>query len=146
MVYYYTPDAYFTKNGNTYDVVNTTANKAPFQGTTGYNDVGHTFLYVLKRTVTVNYLDARTGQPIHSPKVDNLHQSDQWSESPLTLTTTKDGTNYTCKLRSDNATDSSGAKVGTWSGSDLTGDKIGDTVGVPLARTTSPSTITTMYL
>ncbi|UPO90962.1 hypothetical protein [Niallia sp. Man26] len=52
------------------------------------NDASHTFDYKLRRSVTVNYLDERTGEKVAKTKTYYIHEKDQYSESPITI---KDG-------------------------------------------------------
>jgi len=52
------------------------------------NDASHTFDYKLRRSVTVNYLDERTGEKVTDAKTYNIHEKDKYSESPITI---KDG-------------------------------------------------------
>lgn len=52
------------------------------------NNASHTFDYKLRRSVTVNYLDNRTGDEVAETKTYNIHEKDKYSESPITI---KDG-------------------------------------------------------
>lgn len=85
----YTPDQQVNKSKNIYDLIS----KYPWTGTLGYKNVSHNFYYVLRRQVTVNYLDLRTGKPIRSAKTYMKHQGDAYSESHPAIKT-KDGTAY----------------------------------------------------
>lgn len=60
-------------------------NNDVFAGTLGYRDLSHTFLYRLRRDVTVNYIDNRTGEPIRDSKVYTLLQGDTYSEVPAVI-------------------------------------------------------------
>ncbi|WP_382549261.1 thioester domain-containing protein [Streptomyces sp. NPDC057131] len=67
------------------------------------NDASHTFDYKLRRSVTVNYLDERTGEEVAKAKTYNIHEKDQYSESPITI---KDG-EYTLRyVRTDGDSES----------------------------------------
>ncbi|MEW2210799.1 hypothetical protein, partial [Streptomyces rimosus] len=67
------------------------------------NDASHTFDYKLRRSVTVNYLDERTGEKVAEVKTYNLHEKDKYSEGPITI---KDG-EYTLRyVRTDGDTES----------------------------------------
>jgi len=67
------------------------------------NDASHTFDYKLRRSVTVNYLDERTGEEVAKAKSYNIHEKDQYSESPITI---KDG-EYTLRyVRTDGDSES----------------------------------------
>ena len=57
------------------------------------NNASHTFDYKLRRSVTVNYLDERTGEKVAEPKTYNIHEKDDYSEKPITI---KDG-DYTLR-------------------------------------------------
>lgn len=76
--YNYTQPGSFTKNNLIYD----SENDSTFTGTLGYADVSHTFYYKLRRLVTINYLDNRTGDVINKNKSYTLHQGDTYSETP----------------------------------------------------------------
>ncbi|WP_251523135.1 thioester domain-containing protein [Robertmurraya korlensis] len=77
-----------TRNGLYYDLFGNSSTNI----TTEYSEIFYTFNYKLRRTVTVNYLDERTGQKIIDSKTYTLHEKDSYSESPVTIT--KDGYTY----------------------------------------------------
>lgn len=81
----YTAPASIPSWGNEYDLISNNT----WTGNVPYNDISHEFDYKLKRTVTVNYLDKRTGQEIPgtSPKTYSEYQGDTYSESPPTIKT-----------------------------------------------------------
>lgn len=67
------------------------------------NNASYTFDYKLRRSVTVNYLDGRTGEKVAEAKTYNIHEKDQYSESPITI---KDG-EYTLRyVRTDGDSES----------------------------------------
>jgi hypothetical protein len=84
----FTAPAVHTKNGLYYDLFGNSSTNI----TTGYSEIFYTFNYKLRRTVTVNYLDERTGQKIIDSKTYTKHEKDSYSESPVTIT--KDGYTY----------------------------------------------------
>src|SRR5690606_33617480 len=80
--YNFTQPESFTKNGLIYDRINNSS----FTGTLGYADEKHEFLYKLRRTVTVKYLDERTGQELKSTKEYKVYQGDKYEETPASIT------------------------------------------------------------
>lgn len=95
----YTPNLYFNSGGNRYD----RNSSAAYSSTVPYNDLSHTFYYSLRRTVTVNYYDLRTGQKIKSSKSYTLHQGDRYSESHPTIKSGEYTYRYVKETRSPQA-------------------------------------------
>jgi hypothetical protein len=79
--YDYAPFNSFTKSGKTYDKENSNH----FKGCLGTTNVTHTFYYKLRRSVTVNYYDNRTGEKIKGTKTYTVHQGDKYSETHPTI-------------------------------------------------------------
>lgn len=99
----YTPPKTITSGGNSYDADSVTA----WKGKVPSNSIDHTFGYKLRRAVTVNFLDNRTGQPISSSKSYSVHQGDHYSEAPPTKFKTKDG-EYTYRYVKESGDSQSG--------------------------------------
>ncbi|WP_332237942.1 MucBP domain-containing protein [Sporolactobacillus sp. KGMB 08714] len=76
----YGPKNDFISNGMQYDPVSTNH----VTGTVPSNDETFTLYYKLRRTVTVNYLDSRTGKAIAPSKSYTKHQGDAYSETSPT--------------------------------------------------------------
>uniref|UniRef100_UPI003F491337 thioester domain-containing protein n=1 Tax=Niallia taxi TaxID=2499688 RepID=UPI003F491337 len=94
------PDTHELSGNRMYDLF---GNNAVFILTPHNNDASHTFDYKLRRSVTVNYLDERTGEEVEKSKTYNIHEKDQYSESPITI---KDG-EYTLRyVRTDGDSES----------------------------------------
>lgn len=106
--YYYNQPGSFIKNGHTYDRINNNT----LSGIQGYEGLTHTFPYVLRRNVTVNYYDNRTGQKIQATKTYTPHQGDHWAETHPTNTTVKNGKTYTYRYVKETGSAQSGT-VGT---------------------------------
>lgn len=86
-----------TTGGNTYDLYNNESLQNANYTYTGKQpdkDLSQTFLYILRRSVTVNYYDNRTGKKIQTSKVYTLHQGDSYQENHPGITTTKNGKSY----------------------------------------------------
>lgn len=99
------PDTHELSGNRVYDLFgnNTVSIKTPHN-----NDASHTFDYKLRRSVTVNYLDERTGEKVAEAKTYTIHEKDKYSESPITI---KDG-DYTLRyVRTDG--DSESGTMGT---------------------------------
>ncbi|WP_332239098.1 MucBP domain-containing protein [Sporolactobacillus sp. KGMB 08714] len=99
----YTPPKTITSGGDSYDADST----APWKGKVPSNSIDHTFGYKLRREVTVNYLDNRTGKPIASSKSYSVHQGDHYSEAPPTNFKTKNG-EYTYRYVKESGDSQSG--------------------------------------
>ncbi|MFT9428126.1 MAG: MucBP domain-containing protein [Sporolactobacillus sp.] len=86
-----------TAGGDTYDLYNNGSLRNANYTYTGKQpdkDLSKTFLYILKRSVTVNYYDNRTGKKIQTSKTYTLHQGDSYQENHPGITTTKNGKTY----------------------------------------------------
>lgn len=83
--YSFTPNATFKEVKNGEDMVYDRETTKKFEGTLGYKDISHVFEYRLRRTITVNYLDNRTGAVINPKKSYTVHQGDSYSESPIDI-------------------------------------------------------------
>ncbi|UAK18105.1 MucBP domain-containing protein [Sporolactobacillus terrae] len=70
----------FNAFGNDYDP----ENGNHFNGNVPYNDINGLLKDVLRRTITVNYLDNRTGQKIANSDVSTVHQGDGYSRKHRT--------------------------------------------------------------
>lgn len=80
--YNYTqPETFTLPNGAIFD----RNDNSVFAGTMGYSDLDHTFNYRLRKLVTVNYLDNRTGSKLTNSKNYTVHQGDSYSETPPTI-------------------------------------------------------------
>ncbi|WP_139193237.1 MucBP domain-containing protein [Terribacillus saccharophilus] len=78
--YKYTPPATFKDGDNTYERMT----DKPFEGTVS-KDLTHVFNYKLRRTVTVNYYDNRTGEKVKDTKKYTKLRGDKYSESHPTI-------------------------------------------------------------
>jgi len=78
--YKYTPPATFKDGDKTYERMT----EKPFEGTVT-KDVKHVFNYKLRRTVTVNYYDNRTGEKIKDTKKYTKLRGDKYSEKHPTI-------------------------------------------------------------
>ncbi|MCE4051693.1 MucBP domain-containing protein [Bacillus sp. Au-Bac7] len=99
------PNMHELSGNRIYDLFgnNTVSIKTPHN-----NDASHTFDYKLRRSVTVHYLDERTGEEVAKAKTYTIHEKDKYSESPITI---KDG-EYTLRyVRTDG--DSESGTMGT---------------------------------
>lgn len=79
--YRYTQPLTFTENGLVYE----RENNNTFSGTLGYRNLTHRFFYRLRRNVTVNYLDNRTGEKLTESKEYQILQGNTYSESPIVI-------------------------------------------------------------
>jgi hypothetical protein len=93
----FTAPSVHTKNSLYYDLFGNSSTTI----TTGYSEIFFNFNYKLRRTITVNYIDERTGQKIINSKAYTRHEKDSYSESPVTIT--KDGYTYRYIRTSGNA-------------------------------------------
>ncbi|KGX85192.1 thioester domain-containing protein [Pontibacillus litoralis] len=78
------------KYGKTYDRTGSSSYKVCVKD----KDVTKTFKYKLRRNVTVNYLDERTGEKIKNSKSYTVHRGDKYSESHPTIKKGKRTYNY----------------------------------------------------
>lgn len=101
----YAPKA-FNVFGNIYDPENNTH----FSGKVPFKDINGQLKDILRRTVTVNYIDIRTNAKIALTKTYTKHQGDTYSETHPTLK--KSGTSYTYQYVKETGSAQSGT-VGT---------------------------------